>query len=67
VQTPAILNYIAPELKLAGSSEIERHWINQVTLTVLDLSNEVHDSHHPIAPSLYYEDQKDEALKRAQE
>ncbi|TMA64083.1 MAG: hypothetical protein E6J68_10820 [Deltaproteobacteria bacterium] len=28
---------------------------------------EVHDTHHPIAGSLYYEDQKKEAKRRAQE
>jgi glutathione S-transferase len=35
------------------------------TLTVLDLNNEVHDTHHPVASAKYYEDQKDEALKKA--
>jgi glutathione S-transferase len=34
-------------------------------LTIADLVDEVHDSHHPIAGSLYYEDQKPEALRRA--
>jgi glutathione S-transferase len=28
---------------------------------------EAHDTHHPVAVSLYYEDQKEEALKRAKE
>ncbi|BGP46106.1 hypothetical protein JCM10450v2_001946 [Rhodotorula kratochvilovae] len=36
-----------------------------LALTILDLSNETHDSHHPISVSSYYEDQKDEAIKRA--
>ncbi|GJN88483.1 hypothetical protein Rhopal_001449-T1 [Rhodotorula paludigena] len=35
------------------------------TLTILDLNNETHDSHHPVAVSDYYENQKDEAIRRA--
>lgn len=37
------------------------------TLTALDLNNEAHDTHHPIASQLYYEDQKEEALKKAKD
>ena len=32
-----------------------------------DLVAEVHDTHHPIASSLYYEDQKAAALRRAED
>ncbi|MBI4274895.1 MAG: glutathione S-transferase family protein, partial [Rhizobiales bacterium] len=32
-----------------------------------DLVDEAHDTHHPIAASLYYEDQKKEAKRRAAE
>lgn len=32
-----------------------------------DLVGEVHDTHHPIAAGLYYEDQKDEARQRAKD
>jgi glutathione S-transferase len=31
----------------------------------MDLANEVHDTHHPIATGLYYEDQKPAAKQRA--
>ncbi|PWN42513.1 hypothetical protein IE81DRAFT_347440 [Ceraceosorus guamensis] len=65
-QTPAILAYLAPRLGLAGDgSEEDRAAVNAITLTILDLSNETHDTHHPIATSLYYEDQKSEAKSRA--
>jgi glutathione S-transferase len=37
----------------------------QVQLTLTDFCAEVHDTHHPIAPSLYYEDQKPEAARKA--
>jgi glutathione S-transferase len=37
-----------------------------VQLTIADLLGVVHDPHHPIAGSLYYEDQRREAKRRAQ-
>ncbi|GAA5841968.1 hypothetical protein JCM11251_001429 [Rhodosporidiobolus azoricus] len=36
-----------------------------LALTMLDMANEAHDTHHPVAVSQYYEDQKDVALLRA--
>ncbi|KAF2711223.1 glutathione S-transferase protein-like protein [Pleomassaria siparia CBS 279.74] len=64
-QTPSILAYLGDKLGLAGEDEAEKHWILSHALTVLDLNNEVHDTHHPIAVGKYYEDQKEEALKKA--
>ncbi|KAI0792264.1 glutathione S-transferase-like protein [Abortiporus biennis] len=46
-------------------AEEERSSVNQLVLTALDLCNETHDVHHPIASELYYEDQKEAALDRA--
>lgn len=40
--------------------------INELVLTALDgLSNEAHDTHHPVAPNSYYEEQKEEAKRTA--
>ncbi|KAK4705455.1 hypothetical protein P7C70_g745, partial [Phenoliferia sp. Uapishka_3] len=39
--------------------------VNELALTVLDLVNEVHDTHHPLDITAYYEEQKDAALVRA--
>lgn len=64
-QTPAILMYLGPRLKLVGSSERDRLWTHQIFLTVADMVNEAHDTHHPIAASMYYEEQKAEAAKAA--
>ncbi|KAF2016461.1 glutathione S-transferase protein-like protein [Aaosphaeria arxii CBS 175.79] len=64
-QTPAILSYLGDKLDLAGEDEAEKHWVLSHALTALDLNNETHDTHHPISVGAYYEDQKDEALKRA--
>lgn len=66
-QTAAILLYLGPRLGLVGKSEIQRLWTHQLQLTVADAVAEAHDTHHPIASSLYYEDQKPEAAKRAGE
>ena len=42
--------------------------MNQLALTALDgFSNEAHDTHHPIGISLYYEEQKAEAKRKAEE
>ena len=64
-QTAAILLYLGPRLGLVGQREEDRLWAHQVQLTIADLVQEVHELHHPIASSLYYEDQKAEALRRA--
>lgn len=64
-QTADILFYLGPRLKLAPREEAGRLWLHQLQLTVTDFVKEIHDTHHPIAGSLYYEDQKPEAKKYA--
>jgi glutathione S-transferase len=66
-QTAAILLYLGPRLKLAPAGEADRLWVHQIQLTLADLVVEAHDLHHPIGSSLYYEDQKAEALRRAED
>ena len=66
-QTAAILNHLAPQLKLVGRSVQARVWTQQIQLTVADMVDEAHDTHHPVGSGLYYEDQKPEALRRAGE
>jgi len=66
-QTSAILQYIAPALKLVARSEQARVWTQQIQLTIADMVTEAHDTHHPVGTGLYYEDQKPEALRRASE
>ena len=65
-QTANILLYLGPRLGLVPKAEAARLWAHQLQLTLADLLDEVHETHHPIASSLYYEDQKPEALRRAQ-
>lgn len=64
-QTANILHYLGPRLDLVPEGEAARLWAHQLQLTLIDLLDEAHDAHHPIAKSLYYEDQKPEALRRA--
>jgi glutathione S-transferase len=64
-QTANILAYIGPRLDLVPADEPSRITAMQHALTVADLVTEVHDTHHPVASRLHYEDQKPEALKRA--
>ncbi|HUG23482.1 glutathione S-transferase [Piscinibacter sp.] len=66
-QTAAILLYLAPELKLVARSEQARVWTHQIQLTIADMVDEAHDTHHPVGVGLYYEEQKPEALRRAKE
>lgn len=62
-----ILMYLGPKLGLSPEDQGERHVINGLQLTITDLVAEVHDTHHPIATSRYYEEQKEEAKARAAE
>ena len=64
-QAAAILQYLAPRINLIGTEEAERVFAHQIQLTVTDFLMEVHDTHHPLASALYYEDQVEEAIKRS--
>ena len=68
-QLPNILLYLGPKLGLVpADDENAIYRVNQLALTALDgLSNEAHDTHHPIAVGDYYENQKDAAIKRAKD
>ncbi|MGO9831401.1 MAG: glutathione S-transferase [Myxococcaceae bacterium] len=64
-QTANILQYLAPRLGLVGKGEPERLFAHQLQLTLADVVEEVHATHHPVASSLYYEDQRPQARARA--
>jgi len=66
-QTAAILHYLAPTLKLVARSEQARVWTQQIQLTIADMVTEAHDTHHPVASGLHYEEQRPEALRSATE
>jgi glutathione S-transferase len=64
-QTANILLFLGDRHALAPRDESGRLWTHQLQLTIADLVEEVHETHHPIASSLYYQDQKPEARRRA--
>jgi glutathione S-transferase len=66
-QTANILDFLAPRLRLVPRDDARRAEANQIQLTIADLVAEAHDTHHPVAGSLYYRDQKREAKRRAQD
>lgn len=66
-QTANILLYLGGRHGLAPKTEAGRLWVHQLQLTLADFIAEIHDTHHPIGSGLYYEDQKPEAKRRAQD
>ncbi|EPS39483.1 hypothetical protein H072_6664 [Dactylellina haptotyla CBS 200.50] len=70
-QTPNILLYLSDaEVTLHPSPASQpdlKYLVNQYALTALDLTNEAHNAHHPVAVSLFYSDQKAESLRFAKE
>lgn len=64
-QTANILLFLGERHGLAPKRDAGRLWTHQLQLTLADLVVEAHDTHHPIASSLYYEDQRREAKRRA--
>jgi glutathione S-transferase len=64
-QTANILLFLGQRHALAPKNDAGRLWTHQLQLTLADLVVEAHDTHHPVASSLYYEDQKPEAKRRA--
>jgi glutathione S-transferase len=66
-QTANILLYLGSRHGLAPKAEAGRLWVHQLQLTIADFVLEIHDTHHPLGSSLYYEDQRAPAKKRTEE
>jgi glutathione S-transferase len=66
-QTANILLFVGQHHALAPLDEAGWRWAHQLQLTIADFVAEAHDTHHPVGVSLYYEDQRAEAKRRAQE
>jgi glutathione S-transferase len=64
-QTASILLFLGQHHGLAPLDEANGLWTHQLQLTIADLVAESHDVHHPVGSSLYYDDQKEEAKRRA--
>lgn len=64
-QVANILLHLGARHGLLPSDPGLRLIANGLQLTITDIVAEVHDTHHPIATTLYYEDQIDAAKERA--
>jgi glutathione S-transferase len=64
-QTALILAWLAPRLGLVPEGASAQLQAQQLQLTISDLVAEAHDTHHPLAAGLYYEDQREAATRRA--
>ena len=60
-QSAAICAYLGERHGLAPHEPGKRMQALQLQLTVADVTDEAHDTHHPISAALYYEDQKEAA------
>ena len=65
-QTANILLFLSERHGLAPTDEAGRYFAHQLELTIVDAVEDAHDVHHPVGGSLYYEDQKREALRAAE-
>ncbi|HKT15649.1 MAG TPA: glutathione S-transferase [Allosphingosinicella sp.] len=64
-QTANILLFLGEKHGLAPADTAGRLWTAQLQLTIADMVREAHDVHHPVDVAAYYEDQKEEAKRRA--
>lgn len=64
-QVANIMIYLGDQHDLSPSNMADRYWLNQLQLTVADMIEEVHNVHHPVAVSDYYDEQKTEARRAA--
>jgi glutathione S-transferase len=65
-QTANILAFLAERHGLGPKDEHQQWFAKGLQLTIADVVAEAHDVHHPVSPSLYFEDQKPEAIRAAE-
>jgi len=66
-QTANILLFLGPRLHLSPRDEAGRLWAHQLQLTISDLVDEIHDTHHPVSSWLYFEEQRPAARRRSRD
>ncbi len=65
-QSALIASFLGEQLGLAPKDEPARYVARTIMLTIADLIDEVHDTHHPVAVDKYYDEQKAAAKLRAE-
>ncbi|WP_419809138.1 glutathione S-transferase [Sphingomonas sp.] len=66
-QVAHILAWLSDRHELTPPDEPTKLWLTQLQLTVTDLVAEVHNVHHPVAAMAYYDEQKPEAARAAEQ
>jgi len=66
-QTANILLFLGGRLGLAPKDAAAKLWTHQLQLTIADFLVEIHDTHHPLGATLYYEQQRAAAKRRTKE
>jgi len=64
-QSAQIASVLGEQLDLAPKTDQPRLAARTIMLTIADLIDEIHDTHHPIAVDQYYDEQKPAAKQRA--
>jgi glutathione S-transferase len=64
-QTVNIMHFVARRHGLIAQDDAAELAALQLALTIADVAAEVHDTHHPISPSLFYKEQKVESARKA--
>lgn len=62
-QMPVICRYLGEQYGLAPADPEGQALVGALLLTVADVVNEAHDTHHPLATGLTYEDQREAAVE----
>lgn len=62
-----ILLFLGDRHGLAPKTQAGRLHLHGLQLTITDFVSEVHDTHHPLGPTLYYEQQRAAAKRRTDE
>jgi glutathione S-transferase len=65
--TANILLYLGDRHGLAPKAQAARLSLHGLQLTIADFVSEAHDTHHPLGPTLYYEQQRAAAKRRTDE
>lgn len=66
-QSALMCDFVGRRHGLVPDDEASRLETLQIQLTIADLVDEAHDTHHPVGSNLYYEDQRPEASRRAEQ
>jgi len=64
-QTPLIMDYLGERHGLTPRDTDRRRDTLRLSMVLSDFLVEAHDVHHPLAKEFFYEDQREEALRRA--